>query len=263
MRIRITLLMALGLVLLLVSPAAAQEGAASVSVVHGIPDTPVDVYVNDELTLEGFEPGDVAGPLSLPAGTYQFDIRAAGAAAEDDPVISASAPITAGANASLVAHLTEAGEPTLTPFANNPGGLADGQGRVTVRHTAAAPAVDILVGGQAAITGLTNPNQQSADLPAGTISAAVALAGTTEPVLGPADVEIEEGVQTIVYAIGSAQNSTLDLVVQTVSHSPTGVASGSGGEAASAGFPLWALALTMGAGLAAVASSVRLAFARR
>ncbi len=263
MRIRTTVLMALGLVLMLAPAAVAQEGNASVSVVHGIPATPVDVYVNDALTLEDFQPSDVAGPLSLPAGTYQVDVRAAGAAADDDPVISASAPVTAGANATLVAHLTESGEPTITPFANDPSGIADGQGRVTVRHTAAAPAVDVLVGGTPALTGLTNPNEAEADLPAGTIEAAVALAGTTEPVIGPADVDVEEGVQTIVYAIGSAEDATLDLVVQTVSHTPTGIDSGDGGAAAPAAFPAWALALTAAAGLGAAASGLRLARARR
>ena len=49
-------------------PAAAQEANASVVVVHGIPDTPVDVYVNDELTLDDFQPDTVTEPLSLPPG---------------------------------------------------------------------------------------------------------------------------------------------------------------------------------------------------
>ncbi len=38
---------------------------------HAIPDTPVDVYVNGELTLDNFAPGDLAGPLALPAGDYE------------------------------------------------------------------------------------------------------------------------------------------------------------------------------------------------
>lgn len=262
MRIRTTLLLAFGLIVLSALPAGAQEAQASVSVVHGIPATPVDVYVNDALTLEDFEPGDVAGPLSLPAGTYQVDVRAAGADAGAAPVISASAPVAAGANATLVAHLNAEGAPTITPFANDTSGIGGGRGRLTVRHTAAAPAVDILVGGTAAITGLTNPDEASAVLDAGTVSAAVALAGTTEPVIGPADVPVRDGVQTIVYAIGSASEGTLGVVVQNVSHTPTGVASGSGGEAAPAAFPLWAVALMAAAGLGSVVSAVRVARVR-
>ena len=37
--------------------------------VHGIPNTPVDVFVNGKSTLSDFKPGTVAGPLTLPACT--------------------------------------------------------------------------------------------------------------------------------------------------------------------------------------------------
>ena len=53
-------------------------------------------------------------------------------------------------------------------------------------------------------------------MPAGTVSAAVAAAGTTEPVLGPADVEVAEGMTTIAYAWGSAEDGTLALATQAV-----------------------------------------------
>ena len=101
-----------------------------------------------------------------------------------------------------------------------------------MRHIAAAPAVDILAGGAPVIEDLVNPNESTLDLPASTVSAAVALAGTTDPVLGPADVPIQDGVLTIVYAWGSAEDDNLALAVQTVSglHSnPGGVPSGTAG----------------------------------
>ena len=49
-------------------PATAATAAddAKVVVVHGIPDTPVDVYVNDDLTLDDFTFSTVTDPLSLP-----------------------------------------------------------------------------------------------------------------------------------------------------------------------------------------------------
>ena len=79
------------------------------------------------------------------------------------------------------------------------------------------------------ISGLTNPNEKALEVPAGTVSAAVAAAGTTEPVIGPADLDLKEGTATFVHAIGSLQDSTLGLVAFTVSdlHSaPSGVPSG-------------------------------------
>ncbi len=61
------------------------------------------------------------------------------------------------------------------------------------------------------------------------------LAGTDDVAIGPADVTLEEGVHTIVYAWGSAADANLALAVQTIdgSHSsPGGVPGGSGGQAA-------------------------------
>jgi Domain of unknown function (DUF4397) len=237
------------------APAGAQEGNASVVVVHGIPDTPVDVYVNDDLTLDDFAFGTVTDALSLPAGDYALAIRASDAAATDAPILEADASLTAGANVSIVAHLSEGGDPTITPFANDTAPTAAGNGRLIVRHTAAAPAVDVLAGGSAVFSGLANPDEAKADLPAGTVSAAVALAGTTDPVIGPADVPVVEGQATIVYAVGSAEAGNLDVLVQTISglHSdPGGVDTGNSGLLAEDDSPVVPVATAI-AGLAGLA----------
>ena len=212
---------------------AATTDTAQLSVLHGIPDTPVDVYVNGDLTLDNFQPGDLAGPLDLPAGDYEVALTAPDAADASSPVLGpATLTLAAGKNYTAAAHLNEEGDPALKAFENNTATTAAGQGRLTVRHVAAAPAVDILAGGAPVIEDLTNPNESTLDLPASTVSAAVALAGTTEPVLGPADVAIQDGVLTIVYAWGSAEDDNLALAVQTISglHSnPGGVPSGTAG----------------------------------
>jgi hypothetical protein len=180
-------------------------------------------------------------------------------------VIQANAQVPAGANISLVAHLTAAGEPTLTPFVNDVAKLAAGQARLIVRHTAAAPAVDVRAGGEPVIRGLTNPKQQVLNLPAATVKADVVLAGTDTVALGPADVALKEGVATIVYAIGSAEEETLGLVVQTISglhSSPSGVPAGSGGLKQD-GIPAW-LVVTAGLGLLlAAGGGARVAASRR
>ncbi len=62
------------------APAGAQDGNGTVVVIHGIPDTPVDVYVNGDLTLDDFQPGTVTDPLSLPAGDYDLALTAPDAA---------------------------------------------------------------------------------------------------------------------------------------------------------------------------------------
>ena len=216
-----------------VAPATAAEGNAMLSVLHGVPDLTVDVYVNDELTLDDFAPGDLAGPLELPAGTYSVAITASDAADASSPAIGpVDLPLDAGGNYTAVAHLDAEGSPTATLFTNDVSDIAAGQGRLTVRHTAAAPAVDVLAGGEAVISGLENPDEATLDLPAGVVPASVAAAGTTDPVIGPADVDVAEGALTIVYAWGSLEDENLALAVQTVTgmhSSPDGVPAGAAG----------------------------------
>lgn len=233
------------------APASAAD-EASLSVLHGIPDTPVDVYVNGELTIDDFQPGDLAGPLALPAGDYAVALTAADAADASAPVLG-PITLTLAANTSYtaVAHLTEAGEPTAKLFTNDTSQTAAGEGRLTVRHVAAAPAVDILASGSPVVEGLTNPNEGTLNLPASTVSAAVALAGTSEPILGPTDVNVAEGTLTVVYAWGSASAGNLALAVQTIDGlhgNPDGVNTGSAGLVAENGAG-WTPALFLAGGL--------------
>lgn len=204
--------------LALAAPATAQEATASVVVIHGIPDTPVDVYVNDALTLDDFQPGTVTDALDLPGGTYQLDLRAPDAEATADPILSAEAAVEAGGNYTIVAHLSAAGDPTITPFVNDVTKTKAGEGGLAVRHTAAAPAVDVLAGGAPVIEGLENPDSAGPlYLPVGTVSASVTPAGTPDTVvIGPADVPVEEGVLTIVYATGSLEGESLGVAVQQI-----------------------------------------------
>lgn len=249
-----------------VPASASTSTSAQLSVLHGIPDTPVDVYVNGKLTIDDFQPGKLAGPLPLPAGDYEVALTAPDAADASAPILGpATITLTGGGDFTAVAYLSESGQPSLKLFQNNTAATAAGQGRLTVRHVAAAPAVDVLAGGSPVIEDLTNPNEKTLDLPAGAVSASVALAGTTEPVLGPTDVRIQDGVLTIVYAWGSAEDENLALAVQTVSiaHSnPGGVPSGTAGYLAQRDTTTSFLALA-GAGALAIAAAAATALAMR
>lgn len=253
------------------TPASAADDA-QLSVLHGVPDLTVDVWVDGELTLDDFEPGDLAGPLDLPAGTYSVAITAADATDDSDPAIGpVDLELAAGGSYTAVAHLDADAQPTATLFTNDVSATAAGEGRLTVRHVAAAPAVDVLAGGDAVISGLENPQEEVLDLPAGTVSASVVAAGTTEPaLLGPADVDVAEGTSTILYAWGdaTADPSTLALATQVIDGlhgSPDGVQAGELGLAADEqGVApwLWAagalvVAGALGTGLAVRRSAVR------
>ncbi|MET8526345.1 DUF4397 domain-containing protein [Micromonospora sp. NPDC005172] len=242
----------------------AYAATSKVSVVHGIPDTPVDVYVNGKKTLDNFKPGDVAGPLSLKEGEYDIALTKPG-----EPVGSAilkvdDAKVPGGANISLAAHLDAAGKPKITPFVNDVSTVDAGKARLIVRHTAAAPAVDVRAGGTPVFKGLTNPKEAKGDVDAGKVKADVVLAGTDTVAIGPADLNLAEGTATIVYAIGSAEGKSLDVVTQTITglHSaPGGVPSGDGGQAGT-GVGTWWYVLTGAGVLLLVAGGARMATAR-
>lgn len=253
---------------LVAAPAAVAQETATVYVVHGVPDTPVDVYVDGKRAIDDFEPGTSQGPVQLPAGPHKLALFAADAAdGSGSPLLSADADLPAGGNVTVVAHLDEGGNPKITPFVNDVSSVPAGQARLVVRHTAAAPAVDVLAGGQPVIEGLSNGQEKALEVPAGSVSAAVAAAGTTDPVIGPADVNLEEGTATFVHAIGKLDGGELSLVSFTVSDlhsSPSGVPSGApSGAPADGGAPAWLLVTTL-AGLSVVAvSAVRLRSAAR
>ncbi|MGC4805224.1 DUF4397 domain-containing protein [Micromonospora sp. DT233] len=237
---------------------------AKVSVVHGIPDTPVDVYVDGKKTLDNFAPGDVAGPLSLEEGAYDIALTKPGEAIDKAILTVDDAEVPGGANISLAAHLDAAGKPKITPFVNDTAKLAAGKARLIVRHTAAAPAVDVRAGGKPVFEGLTNPEEAKADVDAGTVKADVVLAGTDTVAIGPADLNLKEGTATIVYATGSAEAKNLDLVAQTITglHSaPGGVPSGTGGQAGT-GVQTWWYALAGAGVLLLVGGGARVATAR-
>jgi hypothetical protein len=239
-----------------VSAQAEPTATATVSVLHAVPGATVDVYANGKALLTNFKPGTLTDPVKLPAGAYDLKVTAAGAGANGAAVIQANdVDVPAGANVTVVAHLSAAGKPVLTPYANDVSKLAAGKARLTVRHDAAAPAVDVRAGGKPAFEDLTNPKEVKADLPAGTIKADVVLAGTSTVAIGPADVNLEEGTNTIVYAWGSAADKNLKLAVQTISGlhgNPSGVPGGTGGQAAEQSAPAWWLSAV----LAAVALAV-------
>jgi hypothetical protein len=251
------------------NPALAAD--ATVSVLHGIPAGSgadvVDVYAGDTLLIDDFTPGSLE-TLTVPAGSYDLAVFADGEGPGNGTAVleAAGVEVPAGANATVTANLDASGAPALNVFVNDTSAIAAGQARLTVRHLAAAPAVDITADGAVLFSDLTNPNEAMADVPAGSYEAAVVLAGTDTVAIGPADLDLAEGVNTIVYAWGSAEAGNLALAVQTIDglgSAPSGVPAGGGSTAANGVFPAWSIALMIAAAIAAGGAGMRVAAARR
>ncbi|MFC8364220.1 DUF4397 domain-containing protein [Streptomyces griseorubiginosus] len=221
---------------------------ASVSVLHGIPGLKVDVYAGDKELIPDFEPGTLTDPMKLDAGSYDIKIFKDGEGPAGTPALKKTVDVPAGANATLVAHLTADGKPALDAFVNDVSKIPAGKARLTVRHVAAAPAVDVRAGGTPVFKDLVNPKEAKGEVDAGTVSADVVLAGTDTVAIGPADLDLAEGTNTVVYAWGSADDKNLQLKTQSLTgmHSaPGGVPAGESGAAAThnESIPLGALSL--------------------
>lgn len=223
-----TLLTAAALMLITVVPASAQEGAR-IHLIHGIPDTNVDVVAGGEVVFENFAFGETQDLSALAGATLEgLQVRLAGT---DTVAIDAGdVALPASGNYTIIAHLTADGTPTLAVFANETSAIAAGEGRLTIRHTAAAPAVDVLANGAVAFSNLANPNEAAADLAVGTITAEVVPTGASEPVvIGPADLPITDGTSLIVYAVGSLEAGSLTVLTESISGlgtAPTAVNTG-------------------------------------
>ena len=229
--------------------AVAQSPNASVYVVHGIPGhdlntaldpaLPVDVVVNPGkgqiCLLQGLKFGDIAGPLTIPPGTYMIALSVASTVApcSNAPLLGpVSVTLSSGENASLVAHLQYGSSPTPTvqKFDNdltNP--IANGKSRLIVQHTANAPAVDIHVVRYAyppipptTIPNVSNGEQTQADLPSerpifyGTTTVTLSPAGEEKPVIGPYFFQLNPHSVYLIYAVGSLSTQSFTLISKVI-----------------------------------------------
>ncbi|MEV5427984.1 DUF4397 domain-containing protein [Streptomyces sp. NPDC052701] len=222
----------------LARPPAADSDTATVSVLHAVPGLTVDVYADGRELVPDFKPGDLTDPRQLDAGSYDIQVFEDGEGPDGEPAVQKKVEVPAGADATVVAHLDENGTPTLDAYVNDLSKPAAGKARLTVRHVAAAPPVDVRAGGTPVFKDLTNPDEAKGEVTAGTVRADVVLAGTDTVAVGPADLNLAEGTHTVVYAWGSAQDENLALKTQTfddLRSSPTGSPTGGTGTGTGTG----------------------------
>jgi len=231
------------------NPALAQSPNASVYVVHGIPGhdvsealdpaLPVDVQVNGSICLlKGFKFGDIAGPFTIPAGSYDFTISLANTVAPctNTALLTASGvPFVAGENASVVAYLNADGAPGVTKFDNNLTATPNGESRLIVQHTANAPAVDITVSQDrftfgeypivhpiATLHDVSNGAQAEPLVPSGPLwnypltQITVTPAGEKSPVIGPYFFQLVPHTAYLIYAVGSLSTGSFTLIHKAI-----------------------------------------------
>jgi len=196
--------------------AVGAQDAATITLLHGIPGATVDVAVDGAVVIPGFEPGTTQDLSAFAGQTLtNVEVRAAGT---EDVVIGpvAEFPVPGSGNWTVVAHLDADGNPTITPFENNTAPTASGEGRLTVRHTAAAPAVDLVVGDARPIENAANGASADLDLPAGEIAGAQVAPTGGDPLVEVPTVNLAAGTNLIVYAVGSLADETFTFYTQEI-----------------------------------------------
>lgn len=189
---------------------------ATVTVLHGVPGlgAPVDVFANGS-QLFSFDYGDQQGPLTLPPGSYNLEVRQNGTT-----LLSLTAALAADIDYSVIANLDASGAPQLNAFGNSLTNLTLPTSRLYVRHTAEAPAVDIILEQNGAvvatIANVTNGMEAEADVAPGIYSVKLNLAGTATTAFGPVDVRVENGTGYGIFAVGQAGTNNFRLLTQNV-----------------------------------------------
>ena len=169
--------------------ATAKAGNATLNVVHGIPGLTVDVCVDGATAIPDFAPGTVITGVELPAGSHEFKIVAQNGDCAGAGILVVVAGLKADTNYTAVANLDASGDPNLKLFTNNVKAVAKGTSRLTVRHTAAAPAVNVWANGAVLIggNGLHWGESSDAGRPEGDLHRlGVASRRVYAPVIGPA-----------------------------------------------------------------------------
>lgn len=213
------------------------DEVALVTLVHGLEAVgTVDVFVTpagedvigDDLLIDDFNFKDVEGLFEIAPGDYEVRVYTGDTATvgDDDSVTFDPAtppalgpvpvPVPGPVDVTIVAGLNAAGEPSLLPFLDDFSEPAEGAGRLTVRHAAAAPEVGVFADGGLVDT-IANGEEVSEDLPAAAYDIEVKAGEDVIPELTPGEVPLEAGQSIVAYAVGSLEGENLELIVDSFS----------------------------------------------
>jgi hypothetical protein len=202
---------------------ASGQAGAELTLVHALTGSTVDVSVNGTVVIDDFLPGSLANISSFAGQTLtNFTVTDSSGTVLIGPIPTLDMPATG--NWSVVAHVAADGSALVSSFQNNTSATTSTTARVTVRHVAAAPAVDFVIGSERPITGAVNGDSDELELPVGRLAGAQLTLTSGAPLATISTTTLAGETNTIIYAAGSVEDGTINVIVQVVDLEASGAA---------------------------------------
>ena len=199
----------------------AAPGIGAVQVIQAVPGAKVEVTVDGKQVKTGAGVGAILGPFDVSAG--QHSVRFV------DPATQVSMNVTLdvkpGTSSDVVLHrpASVGGKPIVNVYHTPRKPIGPGKARVLVAHTATVAPADVSVDGQVVFRNIANGEYAEADVPAGSHKVELLPAGQkSDPLLGPIDVKLPARTVTMVYAVGTPKNGSMDVIAHASRVAPDG-----------------------------------------
>lgn len=203
-------------------PKAKNGDLANYTVVHAIPAgygaDVVDIYTNGALVVDNATPGAMKS-FAVPRGNVKVEVFANGVlpGPSTSPLLSSQNLYLAnGNNLSFVAHLTADEKPKLSVFKNMVTEAGAKRSWISVRHVAAAPALQIRVNGYPKFVPLLNGMERKKSFAFGTYSVDSLYSETSTVVAGPTSIKLEKSKNVVLYVWGAKSKGNLAFLKEEI-----------------------------------------------
>jgi hypothetical protein len=201
------------------APGARPAATGGVAIINAVPKMDISVSIDGEEVVSSLALGDLGDPYPLAPGSHEVTFSNG---SED---YTATVDVAAGESSDVVVHRPAevGGTPVVSVYPTPSEPIGPGKATVLLAHTATVAPADVVVDGQTVFTNIANGEFAEAEVAAGAHQVSLLPTGVTgTPILGPLDVELEEGTITAVYAYGNPKDGSMDVIVRTTAGTPSG-----------------------------------------
>jgi hypothetical protein len=186
-----------------------------VTVIQAVPGSAVRVRIDDRSVRRDAKVGSVLGPFSLSPGRHVLTFS--GLSGSGD--VRSTLMVRPGSTTDVVLHLPAAvgGTPVVNSYRTPRSPIGPDKARLLLAHTATVAPADVKFDGKIVFTDIANGEFAEAEVPAGAHRVALLPTGQARrPILGPLDVRLAARTVTMVYAVGSPTDHSMNVIVHTL-----------------------------------------------